>query len=101
VSRAPRVAVGVASAANNEAVSADWVARLVVEPGFEAAHGRIAVLFATRHRVALNVAIGVPVANLVSVRGQAFRNLRTKNTLPRSVNDRAYVKVHVKARTAM
>lgn len=47
VSRAPRVAVGVASAANNEAVSADWVARLVVEPGFEAAHGRIAVLFAT------------------------------------------------------
>ena len=67
---AARVAVRVAAARHDVPHPRHGVTGARAEAGDEAPHGRVAVLLPARDRVALDVALGVPVAHPVGVGGE-------------------------------
>ena len=59
---------------------------LVVKAGRKVRDGRLAVVLAARDGVALDVALGVVVANVVQVRRQPFRHRDEVVLAPRAVH---------------
>lgn len=70
VSWTPRVAVRIAFACNHETVSCDGIAGFGAESRREPSHMRVAMFFATAYTVALNIAFGVVVTDLVRMSRQ-------------------------------